>query len=324
VADFIDDPAQRLNDLLDQQEIRIATIFRTAIADMRDQLDLNALADLIEAGRVNEALDQLKFVADQLGAATNVSFVTTGQNTADFITSAGVGRIVFDQVNMGAVAIMQASSLNLIREFSAEQRRATNLALVAGIEAGTNPRAQARSFRDSIGLTTKQWQYVVNYKRSLQSIGTDEQAAADALSRELRDRRGDAQVRAAIRDTRPLPPEKIDWLVERYRQRWIKYRSEVIGRTEALRAVNAGNEEMYRQAIEAGTVRPEQLVRTWQTRLDGRERDTHELLHNQTRRWGEVWTTRHGALRFPGDPEAPASEVIQCRCALATRIRKAR
>ena len=319
---YYDDAERRLNDLLDQQERRIADIFRTAIANLRDDLDLNRLANLIEQGRLNEAIEELQHAAEALGAASNVAFVTSGQSTADFLSNAGLGRIVFDQVNVGAVAIMQAARLEMIREFTNEQRRAVQLAVMTGIEAGLNPRVQARNFRDSIGLTSRQWAAVANYRRALEAVGSDEGSAADALARELRDRRGDAQIRRAIRETRPLPTEKIDWLVERYRSRFIIYRSETIGRTEALRAVNAGNEEMYRQAIEAGMIDPADLRRTWQTRRDGRERQTHMLLHGQTKRWGEAWRTIHGEIRFPGDPQAQASEVIRCRCAISTRIRQ--
>lgn len=316
----INDPASRLNVLLDQEEPRIALIFRTAIADLKDEVDLNELADLIEAGREDEAIERLKDAAERLGTASNISFITTGQSTAEFLSRAAVGRIVFDVVNDLAVAAMQANRLELVREFTAEQRQATQVAILTGVEGGLNPRAQARNFRQSIGLTTRQWQAVTNYRRALEAVGTDDRAFADALTRDLRDKRFDRSVRAAIAANKALPQDRIDRMVERYVERFIKYRSEVIGRTEALRAVHQGNEEAYRQAIAAGVLDPEQIRRKWQTRLDGRERDTHELLHNQERRWGEPWLTRHGAIRYPGDPEAPAAETVQCRCALATRI----
>jgi hypothetical protein len=314
------DSAERLNRLLDQQEARIALIFRTAIADLEEQLDLTTLADLLERGRVNEALEQLQDAAEALGSASNVAFINTGQSTADFLQGAGVGRIVFDAVNPLAVSAMQAARLEMVREFSEEQLRATRLALVAGVTGGTGPREIARQFRESIGLTQRQTQAVFNYRRSLLAIGTDEQSAADVLSRELRDRRGDSQIRRALRESRPLPAAKVDWLVERYRARYVKFRAEVIGRTEALRAVHQGNEEAYRQAIASGKINADRIRRKWRTRLDGRERDTHLLLNGQERRWGETWETRNGTLRYPGDPDAPASEVIQCRCALETRI----
>jgi uncharacterized protein YbjQ (UPF0145 family) len=322
VAD-INDPAQRLNDLLDQQEVRIATIFRTAVEALKDEIDLDELSDLIAQGRIADALDRLQHAADALGAASNVAFVTSGQSTADFLTGANVGRIVFSQVNYGAVAAMQRNNLSIIREFTNEQRRATSAALISGVEAGINPRAQARNFRDSIGLTERQWQAVANYRASLERVHVDPAAASDAVGRALRDGRGDSQVRRAARDATALKPEKIDWLVERYTARYVKHRAEVIGRTEALRAVHQGNEEAYRQAIEDGTLDADRIERKWVTRLDGRERKTHLLLNNQKRGWGENWITENGVIAYPGDPDAPASETIQCRCALTTRIKQA-
>ena len=316
-----EDPAQRLNDLLDRQERRIATIFRTAVSALKDEIDLDELSDLIAAGRLNEALEKLQHVAEQLGSASNVAFVTSGQSTSEFIVAANVGRIVFDQVNVRAVAAMQANRLTMVREFTDEQRRATSAALVGGVEAGINPVAQARNFRDSIGLTERQWGHVASYREALQRVGSDQGSQLDALQRALRDGRGDAQIRRAIKAGKPLPQAKIDWLVERYTARYVKYRAEVIGRTEALRAVHQGNEEAYQQAIDAGTVDASDLERTWITRLDGRERSTHLKLNGQKRAWGQVWKTDNGELKYPGDPDAPAVETIQCRCAIATRIK---
>lgn len=322
MAGTVEDPAERLNRLIDQQETRIATVFRTAVAALKDEIDLDLLATELEQGRVNAALDRLKHAADSLGAASNVAFVTSGQSTAAFLTGADVGRIVFDQVNLNAVAMMQATRLELIREFTAEQLKATSMALVAGVEAGTNPRAAARNFRDSIGLTSTQWTHVDNYRSALERVGLDDEAASNALGRALRDKRGDRTVLAAARAGRKLPAEKIDWLVSRYTARYVKHRAEVIGRTEAMRAVNQGNEEAYRQAIAAGTINADQISREWRTRIDTRERKTHRYLNGQKRGWGETWVTENGELRYPGDPAAPAKETIQCRCAILTRIRQ--
>lgn len=320
--DYIDDPADRLNLLLDQQEARIAVIFRTAISDLKDELDLNELANLIEQGRVNEAMDRLQYAAEQLGSASNVAFITAGQSTSDFLRGANVARVVFNAVNLNAVAAMQATRLELIREFTAEQRKAASMALVSGVEAGTNPIAAARNFRDSVGLTSTQWTHVASYRAALERVGFDPQAAENALGRALRDGRTDRSVMAAARAGRPLPADKIDMMVRRYTERYVKHRAEVIGRTEALRAVNQGNEEAYRQAIAAGEINADQLRREWRTRLDGRERKTHMLLNGQVKGWGESWVTENGEIKYPGDPDAPAAETIQCRCALLTRIRQ--
>lgn len=317
-----EDSADRINAILDAQDVRIATIFRTAISDLKGKLDLNEIANLLEQGRLQDALDQIATVADQLAEASNFAFVSAGKSTADMLRSAGLARIVFDQVNLRAVAAMQANRLSLIREFTEGQRRATSAALVSNVEAARNPRAAARDFRDAIGLTENQWRAVASYRRALEQVGTSEAAATDAIGRALRDGRGDRTVLAAARDSRPIPRERVDWLVRRYAERYVKYRSEVIGRTEALRSVHQGNEAAYAQAIESGDIPPDRIVRQWRTRLDGRERLTHELLHGQERGWGETWQTVHGELRYPGDPQAPPVETVQCRCAILTRIRQ--
>lgn len=318
----VDDPAERINRILDTQEVRIARAFRVAIANLKGEIDLEELATLLEQGRVNDALDRLKFAADQLASASNVAFVTSGQSTADFLRNADVARIVFDQVNLNAVAAMQATRLELIREFTAEQLRATSQALISGVERGANPIVAARNFRDSIGLTAKQWQDVASYRAILERVGTDPDARTKALGRVLRDGRSDKAIKAADKAGRPLRPEQIDMMIERYTARKIKHRAEVIGRTEALRAVHQGNEEAYRQAIASGELRAEQLSRTWRTRIDGRERYTHELLNGVEKDWGEPWETVNGEIKYPGDPDAAAEETIQCRCAILTRIRQ--
>lgn len=319
--DFVDE-ATRLFRLLEDQEERIQRIFLTALRTLKDEIDLDDLSDMIEQGRTAEALTRLKYAAEQLAAASNVAFITSGASAAELISSAGLGQVVFDQININAVAAMQRNRLELITEFTNEQRRATFQALAEGVESGAGPRAQARNFRDSIGLTTRQWGHVSSYRAALERVSEDSEAARNVLDRKLRDARSDRSVQRAARTGRALKADQIDAMVSRYTQRYIKHRAEVIARTEALRAVHQGNEEAYRQAIAEEVVREEQLVRTWRTSVDGRERESHRKLNGEDRAWNEPWTTDDGTLRYPGDPQAPPSETINCRCAILTRIKR--
>lgn len=316
----IEDPASRIFRLLDEQEDRIGRIFLTAISSLKENIDLDELADLLANGRINDALRTLQSAADELAAASNVAFVTAGQSAAEFLTNADLGRVVYNQVNIRAVSAMQRNSLELVREFTSGQRKATSRAVIEGIESGSNPIRAARNFRDSIGLTEKQWGHVSNYRKVLEKVGTDAAAKTNALNRALRDGRSDKSIRAAFKAGRQLPPGQIDTMVARYTDGYFNHRAKVIARTEALRAVHQGNEEAYDQAIEQEVIRPGQLERTWRTATDGRERETHAALNGITIKHGEVWTTPNGSLRYPGDPDAPAKETIMCRCAILTRI----
>ena len=56
--------------------------------------------------------------------------------------------------------------------------------------------------------------------------------------------------------------------------------------------------------------------KTWITSRDERVRGTHVGLHGQTVGLFESFDTPSGPLRFPGDPLAPPSQTINCRCRL--------
>ena len=158
---------------------------------------------------------------------------------------------------------------------------------------------------------------MINYRRLL---GRVSEGDSEALTRQLRDRRFDPTVRRAVAAREPLSQAQIDRMVERYRARYVKYRAEVIGRTEALRAVHAGNDEAYRQAIDGGAIDLDELQRTWVTARDERVRPTHRVAGGQVRGINEPFIVGGAQLRYPGDPRGPAKETIQCRCALTTRF----
>lgn len=314
-----EDPADRLLNLINRAEPRIRDALRNALFAARDAVTLDELARLIEAGDWQGVLDR----AAQAGALSIAQeyaavYVLSGTEGAKAIGEMLEVVVDFNQVNERAVRQMQAERLRFIREFTAGQREATRDALVDGITRGLNPRDQARNFRSSIGLTRRQLAAVQNYRRLLEA------GSSEALSRQLHDDRflpKGSKSRAAFLDgSKPLTRAQIDRMTDRYSERYVKYRAEVIGRTEALRAVHSGTDEAYRQAIDAGQVQASQLQRTWVTARDERVRSSHSSLNGVVRGIDETWSGFEGELRYPGDPDAPAAETVQCRCALATRV----
>jgi hypothetical protein len=258
----------------------------------------------------------LRGAPTMLSTSATEAFVAAASDTADAIGEA-LGEIIigFDQTNFRAVAAMRENQLRLIQGFTQQQRDAARQALIEGITEGLNPREIARRFRESIGLTANQERAVSNYRRALEDLDRD------ALRRQLRDRRFDPTVERAIANDRPLTRSQVDRMTERYRQRMLIFRSETIARTEALRSVHAGAHEMYLQAIENGELNPDTLAREWNTARDERVRSSHRFMHGQKRGVLEPFLSGDGnQLMFPGDPRAPASDTIECRCAVGTRI----
>lgn len=315
------DSYERIDRLLTRAERHIAAVFALMIDSLRDDLDLKMVADMIEAGRWDGAFEYIERRAAELGAASNLMFVRAGADTMAFMASVGIAQISFDQVNYRGVEKMRANQLRLIREFTNGQRDTLRYVMTDGIAAGIGPREQARRFREVVGLTERQAKAVLNYRRLLGQVGdNDATDQAEALTRALRDKRYDRGILSAIRDGRPLDQAHIDKMVERYRQRYVKYRAEMIARTEALRSVHEGVAEAFDQAIDSGDIEADQIEQKWSSSRDHRVRDTHRYLNGQKRKIGEVWTTSNGSLRYPGDPMAPASETVQCRCIVVRRI----
>ena len=305
-----------LEEALDRQEPAIAAAFATMVRQIRSSLTLGQIQTLLETGRIEQALNVALRVAPMLGDAYVESFIDAGRDVARQIgREIGEIGVRFDVVNQRAVDAMQRNRLRLVQEFTVEQRQATRQALNRGVREGLNPRDQARNFRDSIGLTRRQEQAVANFRRML------EENDRTALRRALRDRRFDRTIERAIKSGRKLPQTAIDRMVDRYRQRYIKYRSEVIARTEALRSVHEGSESMFSQAFADGTLNPEDVQREWNTALDERVRGSHKTMHGQIRPVDVPFNSGLGnELRYPGDPQAPGADTIQCRCSVGTRI----
>lgn len=309
------DPATRLIKLIDTAEPQLRRALLNALAAVKGSTTLPELATLITAGRLDEAAALAGRVgAIRLAEEYAAVFTLAGREGAKALTDILDVVVDFDQVNARAVRIMQGERLRLIREFVAEQRLATRAALVDGIRRGLNPIEQARAFKQSIGLTSKQQLSVQRFRSLLES------GSSEALTRQLRDKRFDPTIRRSIRTKEPLSRIQVDRMVDRYNQRFVRFRANTIARTEALRAVHSGNDEAYRQAIDQGAVDKDQLQREWNDADDQRVRRSHVHLDGMVRGMDETFPGTFGELRFPGDPNAPASETVQCRCALSTRI----
>ena len=302
--------------LILRMEPRIRAAFIQAVITAQQENTLDELVELALAGRLNEVVEGVTLAgAESLADTINTIIVESGQAVATTMSAGLSVTISFDQVNQRAVNLMQDNRLRLITEFSQDQRIALRQALVDGLRRGLNPRQQARNFRSTIGLTARQQAAVENYRRLLT------EGSSEALQRELRDRRFDPTVRRAVEGDIVLTDTQINTMVGRYQERFLKFRSEVIARTEALRSVHEGTEELFAQAIERGTIDAETLQRTWHTARDARVRDSHTFMNGQQRPFGEPFLSGDGnRLRFPGDINAPASDTINCRCAVSTRV----
>lgn len=89
-------------------------------------------------------------------------------------------------------------------------------------------------------------------------------------------------------------------------------RAERIAMTEATRAFNAG--ALGAAQILTGPERP--LVKQWITRNDTRVREPHADANGQLQLLDDPFQVGGVDMQYPGDPTAPASLTVNCRCIL--------
>jgi hypothetical protein len=125
-----------------------------------------------------------------------------------------------------------------------------------------------------------------------------------------------ARVEAGIRDGDDLDTVAADIdtiLTATGSERWPN-RAMVVARTETLGAVNAGAFRSAQLEAEArGDVAP---AKVWIATADPRTRPTHREADKQRTLLDSPFRVGGHDLMFPGDPQGPAQEVIQCRCSL--------
>lgn len=102
-----------------------------------------------------------------------------------------------------------------------------------------------------------------------------------------------------------------DAIVERSGGAIGEARALTIARTEVHAASQAG-------ALEAGReLGLPKLRKEWIATNDDRTRDTHSSADGQVVGLDEAFDVAGAKLMFPGDPDGPAEEIVNCRCVMA-------
>ncbi len=319
----------RIDKLIKQWDPVLRRGFMESIAQMRAAGQLDVIEKALARGDIEAALravnlDPLTFRPwdKAIQQAFEAGGTTVTQSLPTLVDAASGLRTVFqfNVRNPEAERYLFDRSSTKVVEIINDQRNMIRTNLTAGLEAGNNPRTMAldlvgrvnpgtgRREGGFIGLTSSQENWVRNYREEL--VKGD----PGALVRQLRDKRFDATIAKAIARGEPIPDGVISSAVTNYKNRALRYRAENIARTEAMTSLHEAQAQAMQQAI-AGGLNREDIVYTWRATNDERTRDSHAEMDGQTVREGELFVTGDGnTLEYPGDPNGPPEETINCRC----------
>ncbi len=304
---------------------RIETALLKAWAEIRSVVKQKELTELISNFGVDGVYTYLSglniegIIDQNITDELNAAITESGRLNHTLLPKGAVTDSVFrfNMLSYQASNYVQNYELNLIREISNKTREAIRQSINADVLAGNNPISTARNFRNTIGLTPKQEQAVRNFRNML------EEGDSQTLKRKLRDKRFDPTIKRSIDTGKPMSQTKVDAMVKRYRERYIKYRAETIARTESLRSISVGQYISTLQAVEEDSVDTDKLRRIWVWTNDKRTRDAHRnvnTLNPEGVRVDQPFTTELGPLMFPRDPNGSATNTINCRCGVKFKI----
>ena len=309
------------------QERAVVRAFRESVQSIRDQATIQEIVNLLNVGNVTGVIDLLQLDASAFQGVTEAirqSYIAGGLTGAAQVGAipAASGTLVarFNIRLPRAERWLSDMSSRMIVEVFDEQRGMVRTVLTDALAKGTNPRTSAldlvgrldRQTRKRtggfIGMTEQQSQWSVSARQELQDLNPN------YLARELRDKRFDAAFKRALRDGTQVPSAQIDAAITQMQNNTLRYRGEVISRTESINALRAGQNESIAQAIDSGEVEQGDTTKEWDSSGDQRTRATHAAADGQKRAFNEPFSVGGSALMYPGDPSGPASETIQCRC----------
>lgn len=326
--------ANRLDQLIDQFEPVLRRAFLDSIFQLRDAAQLDQIVRMLENGDVPGAiravgLDPVAFrpfdksIADAFEAGGNFT-----SKALPIVRDAAGFKTVFQFAirNPAAENWLRDHSSTMVRDILDDQREMIRNFLRNGLEKGANPRTSAldlvgrigtsgRREGGAIGLTDSQEKFVRNYADELAGDNPRQ-----ALARKLRDKRFDRTVEKAAREGKPIPADLQAKMVRNMRNNALRNRAEMIARSETIRALHVAQDQALDQAVASGAIKPETITVTWRSAHDKRVRDAHRALDGNSVRKGGVFQSSLGPIRFPGDPNASAANVIGCRCWLEPSV----
>lgn len=327
---------QVLDDLTELWERKIRDAFLVAVSDVTDNVVLNRVVEAVEQGDVERVFRMLGFNERALAPLLQaIEGAYSSSQMGVFATfpvrvQNEIVRGVFrsDDIDIGAANWLRNHSSKLVKDLTNEARLTTQQTLADGMLRGDNPRKVAldlvgrkrsgseRREGGFINLASNQQQWVSSAQRQLENLD------ARYFNKSIRDKRFDSTVRKAIESGKPLTADQITKIVGAYSDRVLKYRGDMIGRTEAMTALNTGAFASINEAIDAGQLKKEAVIREWDATMDRRTRRSHYRMNGQKRTIDEPFETppdmlgRSYQLMYPLDSSlgAPAKETVACRC----------
>jgi Phage Mu protein F like protein len=263
-------------------------------------LDSAAVKTQLSLHNYEGAIDELVRPFEAIGDSLVQIYINAAHGFTDEIGRQIGQHVSFNVAQPRVVTDMRTLRAFFVQDLNATMREALRKILLHGLQNSWSFDEMAQGMIGTVGLTARDVAAIENYR---QGVIRGDRAALDTP---LRDRRYDTMVRNQAVGDQAL--ERMVAAKERLTRQISLGR---LTQTEVLRATNMGRNALVQQLIDTQVIDQENVQRTWYAIGDPKTRDTHAAQSGETRGHDEPFTN---GLMYPGDPDGPASEVVNCRC----------
>lgn len=302
-------------------EPRLRRQFQVAISLLKREINLQELADAIRTRNLDYISQVFNDRTMTMAFQGYIEEIKNSQIKGAALAVAALPlfrfqsgtqlEVRFNVTNPRTATFLESYAMDKVRQVSNDIRENIRKIINQSVIGGENPLNAATRVRAVIGLTARQDAAVAKFEQLLRA------GEAGALQRELRDKRFDPSVAAALRGDRPLKEQQIQKMTQRYRERYLRYRSQTIARTESIRALESGKSLLIDQKINEGMISSSSVRRFWINTNDEKLRDSHRQIPEMNPDGvglNEPFKSPLGYIMHPGDPNATAENTINCRC----------
>jgi len=268
----------------DSVEGKLRQAYLTAVGDMTADLNITNMSRAIWDRSLTAAINlvPMNILEEDLTDASldllRDAMRQAGQGSIELLPGYVAG-YNFDMLNPRAVDWLSVNSASLVTGVTDNTVEALRYILRRSFVDGIPPREAAVFIKKVVGLLPGHATAVYNYRQELVAQG--------------------------------LGPWRTEMLVDKYADRLLAFRAEMIARTETIRAASMGQQEGWRQAVDDGLLDEKRVRREWIVTPDDRlSKHRCAPMRGQQRGLEEEFVTGLGnkVLTPPAGPN--------CRCAV--------
>lgn len=247
---------------------------RTKVATVARAISEDNVEGVLEATRVSDVASIIEGFTAELPDAVE-SGAAQAARQLGLTSKATVRKQVFDMGRPLIARWLREHGAELVVQITDASRAGIRSILEDGVMRGRHPRRMAQDIKQVIGLHRRQVDAVIRRRLALEAEG--------------------------------VSPKRVKEITDRYAERLLEQRAQLIAKNEALVAVNRGRYELWQQLAEDGAIDPT-MEQRWDTAEDEGVCTVCGPMNGQRRKLDEPFTAGTG-----GVVDHPPAH-IGCRC----------